>query len=165
MEYKVQITDEVENVQLKQIAMILSFSEIEFKEKIINGKKIHTIRRDSRNRWQVGSKIDFWLGEPEEKNKKVVPHQFGVGEVSKIEGITLDFRYDEIMCNEVIIGEYGCICYTPNTPLNTIYELNDFAIKDGFKDWHHLKHFFLLNYGDIMFTGKLIYWDNFKSIY
>lgn len=44
--------------------MILSFSDIEFKNKIINGTKIHTIRRDSRNRWQVGSKIEFFIGEP-----------------------------------------------------------------------------------------------------
>jgi len=154
--------------------MILSFSEIEFKDKILGGIKIHTIRRDSNNRWQVGSKIDFWLGEPEKKYEKFVPHQFGIGEVSKIEYIILDFRYDEIRNNEVIIGDYNkmkeaiineeCILYTPHTLLDTIDELNDFAIKDGFEDWQHLKHFFLLNYGEIVFTGKLIYWENFRSI-
>jgi len=148
--------------------MILSFSEIEFKNKIISGIKIHTICRDSRNRWQVGSKIDFWFGEPEKKYEKFVPHKFGVGNVSKIKGIELDFRYDEFRSNVVIIGDYNKmeedLLYTPEIILDTTDELNDFAIKDGFKDWRHLKDFFLFNYGEIVFSGKLIYWDNFKPI-
>lgn len=57
------------------------------------------------------------------------------------------------------------LLYTPETILDTTDELNDFAIKDGFKDWNHLKDFFLFNYGEIVFSGKLIYWDNFKPIY
>jgi len=41
--------------------MILGF-KTKFTDKILNGSKIHTIRKDSKNRWKVGNTIHFANG-------------------------------------------------------------------------------------------------------
>ena len=41
--------------------MVLSFKP-QFKDKILDGRKIHTIREDQNHRWQKGKKIHFATG-------------------------------------------------------------------------------------------------------
>jgi hypothetical protein len=44
--------------------MLLTFTNPKFEKLIKERIKIHTIRADKRNRWQVGTKIHFWRGNP-----------------------------------------------------------------------------------------------------
>lgn len=57
--------------------MLLTFSKPQFKNLILDGTKIHTIRLDKTNRWKKGMKIHFWMGNP--RNVKNNPHQFEIG--------------------------------------------------------------------------------------
>lgn len=135
--------------------MLLTFSKTEFRTLIRNGVKVHTIRDDKHNRWKVGTKIHFWLGNPRNTRGKAKPYQFGVGEVSRIERIRMDFSYGEDWQRDVVyIGE--------EIRLNKNEELNDLAINDGFENWEQMKQWFLNDDGQ--YFGKIIFWKNFKLV-
>lgn len=126
--------------------MILTFSKKEFETLIKSGVKIHTIRVDKYNRWKVGRKIHFWLGNPRNTRSKNKPHSFAIGEVLKIEQIQIDFA-----CDVVYIG---------NNRLDKIEQLNELAVNDGFENWLQMKKWFENDSGN--FFGKLIFWKNFE---
>ncbi|MFT4061095.1 MAG: hypothetical protein QM642_01920 [Edaphocola sp.] len=135
--------------------MILTFSETEFKGLIEQGIKIHTVRRDRKGRWKVGMKIHFWLGNPRNTRGKIKPHQFGEGEVSRVEKIRMDFQKDETdNLDTVWIGDDIC--------LRKIDELNALAVNDGFENWAQMRLWF--DNPDGQYFGKLIFWKNFKTI-
>ena len=71
--------------------MLLTFTKPRFEQLIKDCVKVHTIRADKGNRWYIGTKIHFWLGNPRNTRGKVKPYQFGVGEVSRVETIRMDF--------------------------------------------------------------------------
>lgn len=121
--------------------MILTFSKTKFEQLIKDGVKIHTIRRDEPNRWKVGNKIHFWIGNPRNTKGKDKPHQFGVGKVSRIETIEINPDNDYIIINSVKFGSK--------------IELDEIAINDGFENWEEMKTFF-----PEVFIGKLIFWKN-----
>lgn len=135
--------------------MLLTFSKPEFRDKIRKGIKIHTIRDDKHNRWKVGTKIHFWLGNPRNTKSKVKPYQFGVGEVSKVEIIRIDFdNPNDWQIDTVYIGE--------NIVLETPEELNALAINDGFENWWQMRLWF--ENSDGQYVGKIIYWKNFELV-
>jgi len=53
--------------------MLLTFSRTTFRDRIRSGIKVHTIRDDKTNRWKVGNKIHFWLGNPRNTRGKTNP--------------------------------------------------------------------------------------------
>ena len=67
--------------------MLLTFSKPKFESLIKDEVKIHTIRADKGNRWKVGTKIHFWLGNPRNIRAKVPPKAFGYGYVKEIKEI------------------------------------------------------------------------------
>ncbi len=133
--------------------MILTFSKTEFITLIRKGVKVHTIRDDKRNRWKVGTKIHFWLGNPPNTRGKNKPYQFGVGEVSRVETIRMDFACDEDWQNDIVyIGD--------DIKLKTSEELNALAVNEGFENWQQMKHWFVNKSGE--YFGRIIFWKNFE---
>lgn len=135
--------------------MLLTFSKTEFRTLIKKGVKTLTIRDDKHNRWKVGTKIHFWLGNPRNTRGKIKPYQFGVGEVSKVETIRMDFAIPEEWQPDVVfIGE--------DIRLKTEEELNSLAITDGFENWLQMKQWFFNPDGQ--YFGKIIFWKNFELV-
>lgn len=118
--------------------MLLTFQK-QFVEPIKAGTKIHTIREDKHNRWQVGKKIHFWAGNP--RNVQSKPFDFGVGVVSAVHKIEVYPEKDLILVNGY-----------PKL-------LSVFAVNDGFKNWQDMKAFFKSD-----FVGKLIVWKDCEWI-
>jgi len=134
--------------------MLLTFSKEHFLQQIVRGTKIHTIRQDKHNRWKVGNKIHFWMGNPRNTNCKKKPYPFATGLVSRVEDIRMDFAIPEDWQPDVVyIGE--------NIILRSPEELNDLAVNDGFEDWAKMKLFFN---SENQFFGKIIFWKNFDLI-
>ena len=132
--------------------MILTFSRDSFVESIINGTKKHTIRDDKPNRWKVGRKIHFWLGNPRNTRRKTKPYQFGVGEAARVEKIRMYFDIEaDGQVDEVFIDDIS---------IKSIQGLNDLAKNDGFDNWFQMKNWF--DNEDKQYFGKIIFWKNFE---
>jgi len=127
--------------------MILAFKE-QFKQKILDGSKIHTIRRDSSNMWNIGNKINFVTSNITENYECF------------LNGICLGIQSIIVDCDQSRI-------LIDNTEL-TLDEMDLFAIRDGFKDISELFSFFENNYfnkertTNYIFVGKIIHWTDFK---
>lgn len=120
--------------------MILTFSKPKFESLIKDEVKIHTIRADKGNRWKVGTKIHFWLGNPRSTRGKNKPHQFGTGVLCKVAPISIYPKIDAVICDG-----YGL----------SMSEIEDLAINDGFESWEDMKTFFTED-----FVGKMIFWED-----
>lgn len=135
--------------------MLLTFSKTEFRNRIRSGIKVHTIRDDKHDRWKVGNKIHFWLGNPRNTRGKTKPYQFGVGQVSRVESIRMDFAIPEDWQQDIVyIGD--------DIVLKSNDELNALAENDGFNNWDEMKHWFVN--ADMQYFGKIIFWKNFELI-
>ena len=126
--------------------MILSFSKenIEkrsFKEKILNGTKIHTIREDKHNRWKETMSIQFYAMNPRNGGKK-----FAEGIVDKVTRIEIDAPNNKVSF-PALYSDTGIYC------INNPIILDDLAKCDGFESWEEMKKFFPEH-----FEGKIIYW-------
>lgn len=130
--------------------MILNFSETingvksNFVEKILSGEKIHTIRRDSNNRWFAGRKIQFYTGARTKKAKK----------------------FGESVCVSVqsILIIKGCWVWIDGSELTKEQlnsdEIDVLAKNDGLKSGD-LLNFIRETYGDD-FSGKIIHWTDYR---
>jgi hypothetical protein len=125
--------------------MILTFSKPEFEQLIKDEIKIHTIRKDAGNRWKVGMKIHFWMGNPRNVKRNPKPYSFATGTVYRIEPIEI---YPDENC--VVIG---------GVEFTSFSALNHIAINDGFESWAKMKKFFSEN-----FTGRLIFWKDLEIL-
>ena len=126
--------------------MILSFNKenIEkrnFKEKILNGTKIHTIREDKHNRWKETMSIQFYAMNPRNGGKK-----FAEGIVDKVTRIEIDTSSNKVYFPEFNRDRNMCCMSNPMI-------LDDLAKCDGFESWEEMKEFF-----PEYFEGKIIYW-------
>jgi hypothetical protein len=121
--------------------MLLTFTKPKFEGLIKQNIKQHTIRADKHNRWKVGMKIHFWLGNPRNTRGMNKPYQFGVGVVERIEPIQIYPNKDLIIIN--------------GYEFKHSQELKNIALNDGFESWEEMKQFFTEN-----FVGKLIIWSN-----
>ena len=121
--------------------MLLTFTKPKFEQLIKDCVKVHTIRADKGSRWQVGTKIHFWRGNPRNTRGKEKPYQFGTGEVSRIEEVKINPHLNYVVIDGVEFCAKG--------------ELDAIAINDGFENWEEMKTFFT----DV-FVGKLIFWKN-----
>lgn len=135
--------------------MLLTFSKTEFEQLIKDCIKIHTIRADKGQRWKVGSKIHFWMGNPRNTKGKNKPYQFGIGEVSRVEKIEMYFAiHEDWQTDKVYIGN--------NPVLKTIDELNLLAKNDGFENWEQMKLWF--DNPNKQYFGKIIFWKNYTKL-
>ena len=131
--------------------MILGFKP-QFKEPILNGTKIHTIREDKNNRWHFGKLIQFATG-VRTKNY----HCFKEGVCFGTQRIEIKHQagFVEVFIDGVHFGEIY------HHGLDDIYEytvdLINLAKNDGFEN---IEDFFKWFNKD--FKGKIIHWTKFK---
>lgn len=117
--------------------MILPFKP-QFVSKILSGSKVHTIRKDEKNRWQVGKKIHFATGV---RTKQY--HCFATGVVTKIQEL------------EMIPFQQGQVISLDGITL-TVLESIWLAEKDGFDSIQDFWNFFK----DSEYKkGRLIHWQ------
>jgi hypothetical protein len=127
--------------------MILGFKP-QFKGKIINGQKIHTIRKDYPGRWKAGNVIHFATGI---RTKDY--NQFWYGYCKSVQDIVMIRDYSQgnspIIFNVLI----------NNKKLSSL-EIEDLARNDGFED--NLIEFinWFLPEPKWIFKGKIIHWTN-----
>lgn len=124
--------------------MILSFSKLVFKEKILNNRKIHTIRTDRSERWKKGQKIHFWIGNPRNTRSENKPHEFHKGTCSGVQKIEMDWSSDDLMVK------------VDNQKLDK-EEVKQLAINDGFDSINEMLEWFD-NVDEKSFKGRLIHW-------
>ena len=131
--------------------MLLTFTKPQFKDLIKQGIKQHTIREDKHNRWKVGMKIHFWLGNPRNVHAKNKPHQFGNGICSRVETVRIEFKdLHPLEIHDIVrIGPYV---------LETSQELDALAKNDGFNNWSEMREWF--DNDSRQFIGKIIFWKD-----
>lgn len=131
--------------------MLLTFTKPQFKDLTKQGIKQHTIREDKHNRWKVGMKIHFWLGNPRNVHAKNKPHQFGNGICSRVETVRMEFKdLHPLEIHDIVrIGTYV---------LKTSQELDALAKNDGFNNWSEMREWF--DNDSRQFIGKIIFWKD-----
>ena len=120
--------------------MVLAFKE-QFKQKILDGSKIHTIRRDLLNEIKINNKIEF-VDENQENYFKPYKNSLCMN----IQEIFIDCILLEIFVNK------------RRLPLQ---ERNILIKNDGFDNVEDFFIFFIGNYG-MSYSGKIIHWTDFK---
>lgn len=131
--------------------MILKFNDERFKERILGGLKIHTLRTDRTERWKKGQKIHFWLGDPKDMKVTPKPHQFHEANCSSVQKVEITFSDSEQFPMSVIVD---------NVYLNGA-EMEELALSDGFDDLGHMAEWFM-DYTPKGFKGRLIHWTKKK---
>ncbi|MDR2205793.1 MAG: ASCH domain-containing protein [Flavobacteriaceae bacterium] len=121
--------------------MTLSFKQ-QFKEKILNGSKIHTIREDKSNRWKAGNIIHFATGVRTKSYEC-----FATGKCVSVQEIEI-IRVSDYANETIIKVDERALPFE---------EIQKLAWNDGF---HHILEFWLWFNRD--FKGKIIHWTDFK---
>lgn len=124
--------------------MIIGFKD-QFVEKILNGSKFSTIRRDKTDRYQPGVVLQMVTGHRTPSQKK-----FAVAVIRTIHLIRINPVEKQI---SVFLGpSLGWRYFAPSL-------LPQICREDGFDDQDQFFAFFLNHYGPGLFDGKMIHWD------
>lgn len=130
--------------------MILSFKQ-QFRDKILYGTKIHTIREDAHNRWKVGMPIQFATGVRTKQYE-----QFYTGKCTGIQKI----EFSIYNFSEIIIKVDG------KEIRNTDETYAQMMHNDGFDSMIDFYEWFIpvinSNPSTLIWSGKLIHWTDFK---
>lgn len=133
--------------------MILSFKP-QFKQPILTGTKIHTIREDAHNRWKPGMKIHMSTG-VRTKNYDCFMESECVS-VQEIFIKYLQFKYFK-QCVIKIEGEFiGDIIFNDDgidysSELDPLFAQDGFSYPEEFLEWFNTD-----------FKGKIIHWTDFR---
>jgi len=127
-------------------------------ERMTSGK-IHTIREDKKDRWQTGTKIDFFINTYQKNMFRFAP----VLPVVSVQKIEIKW-FDDGKIKQVSVfidGKiYGTVCYNFGVNVTELYKrkkLDLLAQNDGFDT---IEDFFA--YFNEDFKGKLIHWTDLK---
>lgn len=134
--------------------MILSFKN-KFKDPILKGTKIHTIREDKPNRWKRGNEIHFATG-VRTKNYNC----FEELSCWSVQGFEIKFIINPKHTEVLIYVDgfrYGFARIIKCKVSAYSKTLHDLAINDGFKDVNEFLEWFSED-----FKGKIIHWTNKK---
>lgn len=128
--------------------MILSFKP-QFKEPILNGSKIHTIREDATDRWKEGNSIQCATG-VRTKNYNC----FKRAECVSTQRIFMTYAYDDIL--DITIGDRY---------IHDWKEKERLALNDGFPSWWEFFEWFadaIEANPKKQFSGKIIHWTDLR---
>lgn len=132
----------------------VAVSQIKFDNSINHKQKLHTIRKDEKNRWKAGVMIDFFINARQKDMFRFAP-QIPVISVQKIE----IKRYTDFV--QIFIDDewFGDAFFDPISESIDGYnlDLETLAINDGFEK---IEDFF--SYFNEDFEGKIIHWTNLK---
>lgn len=129
--------------------MVLSFKE-QFKQPILEGIKIHTLREDPKNRWHAGRNIQMATGV---RSKKYAC-----------------FRADDCLSTQILYFMYNpesnhlTVSLEGGAPFTDVVK-HQLAINDGFPDYEAFVDWFapiLLKEPFFSKEFKLIHWTDFK---
>lgn len=116
--------------------------------------KLHTIRKDEKNRWKPGTKIDFFINTRKKDMFRFAP----VLPVVSVQRISIKHENTYTHKKTATIEIDGNWFAAYNFNKNNIYGKLELLIKnDGFNS---VEDFF--NYFNEDFDGKIIHWTNFK---
>ena len=110
--------------------------------------KLHTIREDNKNRWKVGTKIDFFINCRQKDMFRFAP----VLPVISIQSVFMTYLPQCGNGFQVSIG---------GRKLNP-FEIEVLAVNDGFDSVEEFENYFISVMKDDEFSGKLIHWTDFK---
>lgn len=125
--------------------MILGFKP-QFKEPILNGTKIHTIREDKNNRWKPGNTIQMATG-VRTKNYNC----FAKADCVYVQDIEIKWVKDKITQSR------GVIVYIDDVNITQTDLIDDLVKNDGFESRRDFFEWFKND-----FKGKIIHWTYFK---
>ena len=135
--------------------MILGFKErfpngdrTLFERKIATGKKIHTIRADKNNRWEVGNLIHFTMHQRQPNQR-----QFAWGICVDVQPIKIIPSTKTIQVQRGAMN--GGWCQLTEKEITKLAENDGFSNAAGLFDWFN-KPFF----GRIIFWGDVISYDH-----
>ena len=127
--------------------MILGFKK-QFKEKILSGSKIHTIREDKNERWNIGRIIHFATG-VRTKNYE----QFYEDTCKSVQDIEIWYKNKDSDYPIIIIdGRMLRVCEKKDWEI-----LRELAANDGFESFEGFCAWFNKD-----FKGKIIHWTGLK---
>lgn len=131
--------------------MILSFSKDKFKERILDGTKIHTIRTDKSERWKKGQKIHFWRGNPRNAKSEPKPHEFLESTCTSVQKI--EFKWN-VRFEGTARETRGVSVFIDGRNVTHDDDVIDaLVVNDGFDSRKELFEFFSDD-----FKGKLVHW-------
>lgn len=110
--------------------------------------KIHTIRKDEKQRWKPGKEIHFYIN-----NRTKEAFQFApVTKVMRVQRIFMTFLPQCGLGFRVSI----------NGRELEGYEVEELAINDGFEAVEDFEDYFIKQMENDEFSGKIIHWTDFK---
>ena len=107
--------------------------------------KLHTIRKDEKNRWKPGMEIDFFINARQRNMFRFAPRI----PVVKTQSIVISNS-----SNGFQVSVEGKNLWN--------YQIEQLAINDGFDNLKDLKDYFIQELENGFFTGKIIHWTDFK---
>lgn len=116
--------------------------------------KIHTIRKDDKNRWKAGTTIDFFINARQKDMFRFAP-KIPVVSVQKIEIVYSEFQENGKLFKLPAVWIDGKLHYDFIGSLKE--NMRSIAINDGFEN---IEDFFA--YFNEDFEGKIIHWTDFK---
>ena len=123
--------------------MILSFSQDQFRDRILDGTKIHTIRQDRTERWKPGMVMHMWRGNPRNVSKN--PKEFCT-------------RYRLVSKQEIFISpKLKQVQITVDGDKKTVYDMIELALNDGFDDEQQFWDYFTED-----FKGYILHWTDYQ---
>ncbi len=125
--------------------MILSFKE-QFKQPILDGTKIHTIREDGSDRWHAGKHIHAATG-------------------VRTENYDCFFQAECVSTQTIFMTYYNEFEVSIDYTYLYRSEINDLAKRDGFEGYYHFAKWFypLISKSKTRsFVGKIIHWTDFR---
>ncbi|WP_080056838.1 hypothetical protein [Spirosoma aerolatum] len=121
----------------------------EFEQKILDGRKKHTLREDPKDRWKAGNSIQFVVG-----NRTKDRRQFATGECTGTQMVYMTLKSGKRSFH------HGLLIRIDDYTLN-YYEANWFITNDGFDSVEQFIHWFkplIEQAPGKLLTRKLIHW-------
>lgn len=115
-----------------------------------NAPKLHTIRRDEKNRWKPGTKIDFFINCRQKNMFRFAP----VIPVVSTQRVFMTYEYNDLI--KISVDGEELFGYS---------ERLQFAKNDGFDTWEDFFEYFypiLIKNEHNAFRGKIIHWTDFR---
>lgn len=127
----------------------------------LENPKIHTIRKDKKDRWKPGTKIDFFINCRQKNMFRFAP----VLPVVSVQEIFMTRRGSLL---EISIAKVGSYIGGNDFQLNA-KQIEELALNDGFDNYEDFSKYFIdaiekngKATGKYFFSGKIIHWTYFK---
>lgn len=133
----------------KEKSMQAAFLDAGYELKLIMQKtfkpKIHTIRKDDKNRWKQGMMIDFFINARQKDMFRFAP-RIPLKDNQRVYMTFIQGRFEVSVDDKYM--------YYP--------EIEKIAINDGFDSYEDFRDYFISEMVDGFFGGYILHWTDFK---